>query len=334
MALKARVEDQVQGGGFQITADDTVYKLTVGGALRHYEPKPGDKDRDGNPAEPSDAPYIYVEATPVNPKTHKAIAGAESQRQYYRAGWDLEKFVPGNVVEGDLDKLAAKVQTSDKEPVVYRTLTTQKGVDTGFVKGSEAGLFMAAVQQRVDINIDFLDELSGIVCVYTEVDTGKKDKQGKPKMLSVPGKILVGPGGVAIGEAGKAKASAKAEPEEDEDKAEEVPATKAAAKAKAGTVAEEEVVDEPVAAPKAKAKAGAKATAVTAASIATNIANEVIANLVKKGIEFDAARVSKSSKRDTAINDEFEANPDLNDDVLDLLGNLKWIQKLIDAAAE
>jgi hypothetical protein len=31
MALKARVEDQVLGGGFQITADDTVYKLQLGG---------------------------------------------------------------------------------------------------------------------------------------------------------------------------------------------------------------------------------------------------------------------------------------------------------------
>jgi len=319
MALKPRVEDQVLGGGYQITADDTVYKLQLGGALRHYEPRPGDKAFDGSPAQPADAPYIYVTATPVNPKTHKPITGADSQTQYYRAGWDLTHFVPANVVDGDLDKLAAKVQVSDKNLVGYRTLATQKGEDTGFLKGGEAALLMNAIQMGVDFDVQYLDELSGIVCTFTEVDTGKKDKLGKPKMLSVPSKILAGPGGESV----NGQPATKAAAEQEEPAEEEVAQPKAKAKAKVAPVEEEE----PAPAPKAKAgKAGAK-VALTAEAIALRIVEETIESLQAKGTDFDAAKLAKSSKRNATMDDQLEANPDLNDDVMDLLANVKWITK-------
>jgi hypothetical protein len=320
MALKARVEDQVLGGGFQITADDTVYKLQLGGALRHYEPKPGDKAFDGSAAQPADAPYIFVTATPVNPKTHKPITGADSMTQYYRAGWDLTHFVPANVVDGDLDKLAAKVQVSDKTLVGYRTLATQKGEDTGFLKGSEAGLLMAAIQMGVDFNVDFLDELTGIVCTFTQVDTGKKDKLNKPKLLSVPSKILAGPGGESVnGQPGGAKATAE------EEEVEEVAPVKAkVATKKKAAVVEEEEEPAPV---KGKVTGGKAKVTLTAESIATRIVEETIESLNAKGTEYDAAKLAKSSKRNATMDDQLEANPDLNDDVMDLLGNLKWITK-------
>jgi hypothetical protein len=321
MALKARVEDQVLGGGFQITADDTVYKLQIGGALRHYEPKPGDKDFDGNPAQPADAPFIYVTATPVNPKTHKPITGAESMTQYYRAGWDLQHFVPANVVDGDLDKLAAKAQPSDKALVGYRTLATQKGEDTGFLKGGEAALLMSAIQMGVDFNVDYLDELSGIVCTFTQVDTGKLDKNKKPKLLSVPSKILAGPGGESVNGQPSAKAAAAEQEEEVEETP--APAPKAVAKKKAAVVEEEEPAPAPA---KATKKAGAK-VALTAESIALRIVEETIESLQAKGTDFDAAKLAKSSKRNATMDDQLEANPDLNEDVMDLLSNVKWITK-------
>jgi len=320
MALKARVEDQVLGGGYQITADDTVYKLQIGGALRHYEPKPGDKNFDGTPAQPADAPFIYVTATPVNPKTHKPITGADAQTQYYRAGWDLQYFVPANVVDGDLDKLATKAQPSDKALVGYRTLATQKGEDTGFMKGSEAGMLMAAIQMGVDFNVDFLDELSGIVCTFTQVDTGKLDKNKKPKLLSVPSKILAGPGGESVNGQPATKASAA---DENEGEVEETPAPKAVAKKKAAPVEDEE----PAPAPKAAGKKGAAKVALTAEAIALRIVEETIESLQAKGTDFDAAKLAKSSKRNATMDDQLEANPDLNDDVMDLLANVKWITK-------
>jgi uncharacterized protein (DUF4415 family) len=320
MALKPRVEDQVLGGGYQITADDTVYKLQIGGALRHYEPRPGDKAFDGSPAQPADAPYIYVTATPVNPKTHKPITGADSQTQYYRAGWDLTHFVPANVVDGDLDKLAAKVQVSDKNLVGYRTLATQKGEDTGFLKGGEAALLMNAIQMGVDFDVQYLDELSGIVCTFTEVDTGKKDKLGKPKMLSVPSKILAGPGGESVN--GQPAASKAVAAEQEEPAEEEVAQPKAKAKAKVAPVEEEE----PAPAPKAKAGKAVK-PALTAEAIALRIVEETIESLQAKGTDFDAAKLAKSSKRNATMDDQLEANPDLNDDVMDLLANVKWITK-------
>lgn len=321
MALKPRVEDQVLGGGYQITADDTVYKLQLGGALRHYEPRPGDKAFDGSPAQPADAPYIYVTATPVNPKTHKPITGADSQTQYYRAGWDLTHFVPANVVDGDLDKLAAKVQVSDKNLVGYRTLATQKGEDTGFLKGGEAALLMNAIQMGVDFDVQYLDELSGIVCTFTEVDTGKKDKLGKPKMLSVPSKILAGPGGESVNGQPSGGATVAELVEE-----EEAPAPKAKVATKKAAPVE---VEEEVEAPKAKAKAtGGKAkVALTAEAIALRIVEETIESLQAKGTDFDAAKLAKSSKRNATMDDQLEANPDLNDDVMDLLANVKWITK-------
>jgi hypothetical protein len=321
MALKARVEDQVLGGGFQITADDTVYKLQLGGALRHYEPRPGDKNFDGTPATPADAPFIYVTATPVNPKTHKPITGADSTTQYYRAGWDLQHFVPANVVDGDLDKLASKVQASEKALVGYRTLATQKGEDTGFLKGSEAGLLMAAIQMGVDFNVDYLDELSGIVCTFTQVDTGKLDKNKKPKLLSVPSKILAGPGGESV----NGQPTTKQAAEQEEPSEEEVAKPKPVAKKKAAAVVEE-VEEEPVA-PVVKAKAGKAKVALTAEGIASRIVEETIESLTAKGAEFDAAKLAKSSKRNATMDDQLEANPDLNDDVMDLLANVKWITK-------
>lgn len=330
MALKARVEDQVAGGGYQITADDTVYKLQFGGALRHYEPKPGDKDRDGNPAQPADASFIFVEATPVNPKSHKPIAGADAQVQYYRVSWDLSNFVPANVLDGDLDKLATKCKVSDdKERNIYRTLATQKGVDTPFTKGSEAGLLMTAIQQGVDINIDFLDELSGIVCTYTEVNTGKKDKQGKDRMLSVPGKILLGPGGEAVKGTGGAKKAAEVEEEEEaEPPAKSTTTTKSTGKAtgkKATQVVEEEEEDTPASKTKATTTGKKGAKAVTALDVATRIVEETIESLNGKSIEFDAAKLSKSAKRNATMDDQLEANPDIAEEVTDLLANLKWV---------
>jgi len=318
MALKARVEDQVLGGGFQITADDTVYKLQIGGALRHYEPRPGDKDFDGNPAQPADAPFIYVTATPVNPKTHKPITGADSMTQYYRAGWDLTHFVSANVVDGDLDKLALKAQPSEKALVGYRTLATQKGEDTGFLKGGEAALLMSAIQMGVDFNVDYLDELSGIVCTFTQVDTGKLDKNKKPKLLSVPSKILAGPGGASV----NGQPATKQAAEQEEEPEEVAPAKKAPAK-KAAPV---EVEEEAPAPAKATTKKAGK-VALTAEAIATRIVEETIESLNAKGTEYDAAKLAKSSKRNATMDDQLEANPDLSDDVMDLLANVKWITK-------
>jgi uncharacterized protein (DUF4415 family) len=151
------------------------------------------------------------------------------------------------------------------------------------------------------------------------VDTGKKDKLGKPKMLSVPSKILAGPGGESVN--GQPAAS-KAVAAEQEEEVEETPAPAPKAKAKAKAAVEEEEAPAP-----AKAKAGKAKVALTAEAIALRIVEETIESLQAKGTDFDAAKLAKSSKRNATMDDQLEANPDLNDDVMDLLANVKWITK-------
>ena len=87
------------------------------------------------------------------------------------------------------------------------------------------------------------------------------------------------------------------------------------------------VEEEEVVAPVVKAKAGKAKVTLTAEGIASRIVEETIESLTAKGAEFDAAKLAKSSKRNATMDDQLEANPDLNDDVMDLLANVKWITK-------
>jgi hypothetical protein len=93
---------------------------------------------------------------------------------------------------------------------------------------------------------------------------------------------------------------------------------------KKAAVVEEEEEPAPV---KGKVTGGKAKVTLTAESIATRIVEETIESLNAKGTEYDAAKLAKSSKRNATMDDQLEANPDLNDDVMDLLGNLKWITK-------
>jgi len=137
-------------------------------------------------------------------------------------------------------------------------------------------------------------------------------------MLSVPSKILAGPGGESV----NGQPATKAAAEQEEPAEEEVAQPKAKAKAKVAPVEEEE----PAPAPKAKAGKAVK-PALTAEAIALRIVEETIESLQAKGTDFDAAKLAKSSKRNATMDDQLEANPDLNDDVMDLLANVKWITK-------
>jgi hypothetical protein len=110
--------------------------------------------------------------------------------------------------------------------------------------------------------------------------------------------------------------------EQEEEPEEVAPAKKAPAK-KAAPV---EVEEEAPAPAKATTKKAGK-VALTAEAIATRIVEETIESLNAKGTEYDAAKLAKSSKRNATMDDQLEANPDLSDDVMDLLANVKWITK-------
>lgn len=329
MGLNTKASEQ-RKAGFGIPADDgTVYKISCGGAAKEFKAKPGDKWDDGRAKEDQQIPYLVCTAQPVNSKTFKPIPGSEPFVQFYKAANNLDKFVPANVEEGDLDKLAEKMEFSDQDSNhIYKTLATAKGASEPFTEGSEAGLFYGALGDA--FAVDMLSELDGLCCTFVTVQVipHKKAKKQEPKDLSVPGKILRGPGGKVVEGTGKVKGKEEEEEEEEETPA---PKTKGTAKAKAKAEPEEEEAPAKV---KGKATAKAKAEPEEEAEAETESATDIATRLVKETLEAmedsdkeDYALVSKKAKRLSPSDDA--VNEDNQQEVLDLLGNVKWVTKAV-----